>query len=95
MELSEEGLAAAAATRSAIAAKKRQLEQLEATVKEETKKPVPLKKPHLNRPPPACTHEVAVPEGFDPANIKLDESLHGTSHAITVIRARWVPHFAR
>jgi ATP-dependent RNA helicase DOB1 len=77
MELSAEGLAAAAATRETLAAKKRQLEeQLGSKVKEE-KKSIPLKKPHLNRPPPACTHEVAIPDGFDPTKIKLDETVHG------------------
>ena len=71
-----EGLAAAAATRETLAAKKRQLEDLGGKVKEE-KKSIPLKKPHLNRPPPACTHEVAIPDGFDPTKIKLDETVHG------------------
>ena len=79
MELSTEGLAIAAATREAVAAKKRHLEQL-AKEAEADKKPslsAASKKPHLNRPPPACSHEVAIPEGFDPSKITLDEAMHG------------------
>ena len=78
MELSSEGLAIAAATRDAIAAKKRHLEEL-AKQAEIDKKPGSnaVKKPHLNRPPPVCSHEVAIPEGFDPSKITLDEAMHG------------------
>ena len=82
MELSTEGLAAAASTRETVAAKKRQLEQSLADGAKDAavdKKPVVPKKPHLNRPPPACTHEVAIPEGFDVAKITLDEAVHGAS----------------
>ncbi len=73
-----EGLAAAAATREAVAAKKRHLEE---TSKLQVAAAAAPKKPHLNRPPPACSHEVAIPEGFDPCSIThLDEATHGTLH---------------
>ena len=81
MELSSEGLAIAAATREAVAAKKRHLEQLakekESAVTVSSDKPAAAKKPHLNRPPPVCSHEVAIPEGFDPSKITLDQTMHG------------------
>jgi ATP-dependent RNA helicase DOB1 len=78
MELSPEGLAAAAVTRETVAAKKRQLSEAQSkTLESEAKKTTPTKRPHLNRPPPACSHEVALPEGFDPSSIKLDSANHG------------------
>jgi hypothetical protein len=70
MEATPEGLAVAAATREA-AKKKRVAEEAAAD-----KKPEP-KKPHLNRPPPTATHEVAVPKGFDPNIIELDPEVYG------------------
>ncbi len=87
MELSPEGMAAAAAVREA--AKKR---SQDAAVKQEKQEPQengpaagPVKsEPDAKRqqgpggrPPPTCSHEVAVPEGFDEASITLDPAVHG------------------
>lgn len=96
MELSEEGLAVAAATRQALAQRKRQLE--EAAVKVENgngssaaaaptgvvnvngqPQPPAVKKAHLARPAPMCTHEVALPEGFDKDSIKLPVEIYGAA----------------
>lgn len=63
-----EGLAAAAATREALA-RKRSVAAADAEPSG--------KKKTVNRPPPTCTHEVARPEGFKDGSIKLSAAAHG------------------
>ncbi|KAG2486102.1 hypothetical protein HYH03_015197 [Edaphochlamys debaryana] len=74
MELSPEGLAAAAATRQA--ARKRAGES--AVVAVAGANANKRAQGPGGRPPATCTHEVAVPEGFDVENIKLDPVTYGT-----------------
>ncbi|GFR46999.1 hypothetical protein Agub_g8682, partial [Astrephomene gubernaculifera] len=81
MELSPEGLAAAAATRQA--ARKRQTDgKADANGSPAQAEPATKRQQGLGgRPPATCTHEVAIPEGFDESSIKLDPEVHGTLHA--------------
>lgn len=74
MEATEEGRAIAAATREAAraVAVKREAD----TCAEE--KPPP-KKPHLVRPVPSSSHDVAIPDGFDRKAAKLDPEIYGTA----------------
>lgn len=34
------------------------------------------------RPAPTCTHEVAIPEGYDPEAAGLDPEVHGACHTL-------------
>ena len=68
MEETPEGLAAAAATREAIKRKRQEDgsgSQEAPTAKKGT------------RPPPNCSHEVQLPEGFDAGSIDLDPQTFG------------------
>lgn len=90
MELSPEGMAAAAAVREA--ARKRSQAVAVKQEKQEKQENGPAAGPIKSepdakrqqgpggRPPPTCSHEVAVPEGFDEASITLDPAVHGTLH---------------
>ncbi|EFJ40622.1 hypothetical protein VOLCADRAFT_121704 [Volvox carteri f. nagariensis] len=83
MELSPEGLAAAAATRQA--ARKRQQDAKEdgagdGPVSPQSEQPAKRLQAIGGRPPSTCTHEVAVPEGFDESTLKHDPEVHGTLH---------------
>lgn len=87
MELSPEGMAAAAAVREA--ARKRSQAVAVKQEKQEKQENGPAAGPIKSepdakrqqgpggRPPPTCSHEVAVPEGFDEASITLDPAVHG------------------
>ena len=80
MEGTKEGLAIAAATREA-ASKKRHADDESAPPSQPAAE---VKKPAVtgNRPPPTCTHEVAVPEGFnlEAHAAKFDPKVHGRPH---------------
>ena len=84
MELSAEGLAAAAATRETLALKKRLIEEVKQEPKQEEEAAAPERPPKrqnmLLRPPPTCSHEVAVPEGYQPDTTK-DPAVHGAQPA--------------
>eukprot|EP00887_Chlorella_sp_A99_P003989 scaffold11.g3989.t1 len=67
LEETPEGLAMAAKTREELKSKKRQLEAHVAAT------PAPKR---ATRPPPTCSHDVAVPEGYKPEE-QLDPELHG------------------
>lgn len=71
MEQTEEGLAAAAATREA-ARRKRAAEWAAGEQEAQPKKPAAAP---VQRPP--CTHEVEVPAGFEEASKKLDPEMFG------------------
>jgi hypothetical protein len=68
MEQTPEGLAAAAATREAIKRKRQEETQPEQDAPEPKK---------TSRPPPTCSHEVMLPEGFDASTIDLDPQIFG------------------
>ncbi|GIL80546.1 hypothetical protein Vretimale_16031 [Volvox reticuliferus] len=81
MELSPEGLAAAAATRQA--ARKRQPDSAQdvrdgANLGVSDVQPAKRQQGTGGRPPSTCTHEVALPEGFDESSLKLNMEIHGT-----------------
>ncbi|KAL6759568.1 HUA enhancer 2 [Haematococcus lacustris] len=89
MELSPEGLAVAAATREA--AQKRKPEKSPAPA---DARPAAKKASSLPRIRPPCTHEVALPNGFDINSIQLDPAIHGTLEApllATNTRAKQYP----
>jgi len=67
MEATAEGLAAAAATREVLAAKKRTAQQ--------DAQPASSKK--ARAPVKTCSHEVARPEGWKDECLELDETVHG------------------
>ncbi|KAL4452733.1 hypothetical protein ABPG75_008395 [Micractinium tetrahymenae] len=89
MEATPEGLAAAAAAREALKQKKRSLEQASGPGADAgaaagaADGAGAAKKAAPERPPPSCTHEVAVPPDFDvaAAEAALDPELHGTMEA--------------
>ncbi len=72
-----EGLAAAAAVREA-AQKKRHAEAGQGPAADLAPA---AKKLLFSRPPPSCTHEVAIPASYDPSAVKFEEALHGGSHS--------------
>ena len=80
MDGTDEGLAVAAATREALrkrlaAAAPDALHVASSAAEPQTKKA----RQDVTRLPPPCTHEVALPDGFDPSSSdKHDPSLHGT-----------------
>ena len=83
MDGTEEGLAVMAATREAL--KKRLLAAAGATPHENPTSTVEsqVKKARQEAPariPPPCSHEVALPDGFDPiaSSIKHDPTVHGS-----------------
>jgi len=81
MDGTEEGLAVMAATREAL--KKRLLaaagashdENPTSAAESQVKK---AKQEALARIPPPCSHEVALPDGFDPSSIQHDPTVHGS-----------------
>lgn len=80
MELSQEGLAAAAATRQA--ARKRQPDEKQdviagANIAAGAFPSVKRQQVSGSRPASTCTHEVALPEGFDVSTLKHDPEVHG------------------
>lgn len=76
MELSEEGLKVAAVTRETV---KRKAAEVADKTTGDNAPAQPAKKQAAPgpRPRPPCTHEVAMPQGFDKASITLDPALHG------------------
>jgi ATP-dependent RNA helicase DOB1 len=78
MDGTEEGLAIAAATREAL---KKRLAAADSSASAAATESQPKKaKPDAPRIAPPCTHEVALPDSYDPSSIasKLDPALHGT-----------------
>lgn len=91
MELSPEGLAAAAATRQA-AKKRSQSEDKPVVNGAAATNPAGTAKRQQGpggRPPATCTHEVAIPEGYDEAAAaeKLDPVIHGTQQGAHGVEA--------
>jgi hypothetical protein len=85
MELSPEGLAAAAATRQAAKKRSQSEDKPAANGADGATNPAAAQAGAKRqqglggRPPATCTHEVAIPEGYDEAAAaeKLDPAVHG------------------
>lgn len=86
MDGTAEGIQQAAATREALRKRKRADggdggEEVEGGAGAEDATPAAAAAPApaslKNRPPPTCTHEVALPEGYDPKAAGLDPKIYG------------------